>query len=104
MGLAQKLVEKQRLKQLRVAISTRQVCQADQVHKIREQILSTCVTTVDVFNTYEDFFQKCVQSKYSNSKLRQLAMKFSCKTARWWRVTVFQGKHINCFICMKILK
>jgi hypothetical protein len=37
------------LKQLKVAISTGQVCQMDQVHKIRKQILSTCVTTVKVF-------------------------------------------------------
>jgi hypothetical protein len=48
--------------------------------------------------TNEDFSQKYARLKYSNSKLRQLAFKFSCKTARWGRVTFFQEK--NSFIAL----
>jgi hypothetical protein len=43
------------LKQLRVAVSTRASMPRGQVHKIREQILSTCQTTFEVLKNLRRF-------------------------------------------------
>jgi hypothetical protein len=44
-----------------------QVCQQGQVHKIREQILSTCSATFEVLNNLQEFLRKHVWYKYSRN-------------------------------------
>jgi hypothetical protein len=53
--------------------------QADQVHKIREQILSTCVTTVEVFKNLRRFLQEACSIKILENLRRFLQEACSIK-------------------------
>jgi hypothetical protein len=71
----------------------RQVCQAGQVHKIREQILSTCVTTFEVFRNLRKFLKKRVWSRYSkNSKTSLTCLEIFMQNGKVGEGDVFSKK------------
>jgi hypothetical protein len=90
------------LKQLRVAVSS----EASLPVGSSPQISKT--NFVDLRNDGRSFpkltkISPKICSKFANSKLREPAFKFSCKTARWGRVTFFQEKkkRIYCLVRIK---
>jgi hypothetical protein len=61
-GARVKIHRKSWLKQLRVEYQPWQVCQAGQVHKIRKQILSTCITLFAI-SKLAKISQKCIDNQ-----------------------------------------
>jgi hypothetical protein len=92
------------LKQLRVAISTREVCQAGQVHKIRKQILSTCFI-IFAISELAKISKKYVESRRPhNTKVPLTRFEIFMQNGKVGKGDVFfSRKHLYCLICIKIL-
>jgi hypothetical protein len=72
-----------------------QVFQEGQVHKIREQILSTCLTTLEVLKNLRRFLQKRVWSRYSrNSRASVIYLQIFMQNGKEGEGEVFSKENI----------